>query len=73
MNFIADGPTFLYHPRTIAGDRLEAITLHCVVDSNPQPQYYWTKESSREVRIIKNLNLRLDIWERSRLLSIFLF
>ena len=53
MNFIADGPTFLYHPRTIAGDRLEAITLHCVVDSNPQPQYYWTKESSREVRIIR--------------------
>ena len=48
--YFADGPTFLYHPRTTSGDRLETITLHCIVDSNPPPQYYWTKGSSREVR-----------------------
>ena len=29
---------------------METITLHCIVDSNPPPQYYWTKGSSREVR-----------------------
>lgn len=46
----ADGPTFLHHPRTTSGDRLESITLQCVVDSNPPPQYYWTKGASREVK-----------------------
>ena len=54
--FIADGPTFLYHPRTTSGDRLATITLHCIVDSNPQPQYYWTRDSSLEVRLLFSIH-----------------
>jgi len=55
------GPTFLYHPHTESGDRLATITLHCVVDSNPQPQYYWTKDSSREViHREQNITIRID-------------
>ena len=65
--YFADGPTFLYHPRTTSGDRLETITLHCIVDSNPPPQYYWTKGSSREVRAFSaGWGTRRDGWVFSR-------
>ena len=71
--FIADGPTFLYHPRTTSGDRLETITLYCIVDSNPQPQYYWTKDSSLEVLTIFSLHPFISRFFRNLFLLTYFF
>jgi len=46
---LADGPSMIQQPRTMSGDRMSRIVLHCVVDSSPMPKYFWTKGASREV------------------------
>ena len=71
MCVIADGPTFLYHPRTTSGDRLETITLHCIVDSNPKPQYYWTRGSSMEVSTLGTFIIfHVLLFERSLIILV---
>ena len=47
--FFLDGPTMTIYPITTAGDKMNAVMLFCVVDSNPPPKYHWTKGNSREV------------------------
>ena len=39
----------IMHPKTTSGDKMSAVMLYCVVESNPAPRYYWTKGNSREV------------------------
>ena len=46
---IVDGPTMIVYPQTTSGDKMSAVMLFCVVDSNPPPKYHWTKGNSREV------------------------
>ena len=48
---LSDGPTMIVYPKTTSGDKMNAVMLFCVVDSNPPPNYHWTKGSSREVRL----------------------
>ena len=43
----------IVYPTTTSGDKMSAVMLFCVVDSNPPPKYYWTKGNSREVRHCK--------------------
>ncbi|CAB4066424.1 unnamed protein product [Lepeophtheirus salmonis] len=54
------GPNIIQNPKTVAGDREEVVTLHCIVDSNPPSQYHWTKDDSREI-ISKSQNLTLRL------------
>ena len=39
-------------PESVAGDLGDSATLHCLVDSNPEPTYTWTRGLSRQVRSV---------------------
>jgi hypothetical protein len=58
------GPTMIVYPTTTSGDKMSAVMLFCVVDSNPPPKYYWTKGNSREV-ISDRQNMTVPVTENN--------
>ena len=60
----SDPPMFIKRPISVAGDKDERVTLHCLVDANPAPTYSWfkTSGSSQKTRLVGNAaNLSLIV------------